>query len=249
MTLRLYHDWDSVCSFKVRMCLAAKGLDWESKRVDLNRFEHLQPSYLALNPYGVVPTLEHDGFVVLESTIINEYLDEVFEQNRLTPGNPRERATMRVWVKYQDDVLYHTQRPATFQLMVKRKLASLTKEQVDEMVRTHPQPQRAKHFIEWATGPVDPAVVDEARQKLGDILARLERRLGEAPWLAGDSFSLAECAYAPFIDRLERLAFEDLWNDKPQVGAWMGRVKAHPGFAVAKSAPEFEMPGPKTPAR
>jgi glutathione S-transferase len=248
MTLRLYHDWDSVCSFKVRMCLAAKDLEWESTRVDLNRFEHLQPSYLAINPNGVVPTLEHDGFVVPESTVINEYLDEVFERNRLTPRDAKDRATMRVWVKYQDDVLYHAQRPATFQLMVKRKLASLTKAQVDEMVRTHPQPQRARHFIEWATGPVDPNVVDDARQKLNDILLRLERRLADAPWLAGDSFSLAECAYAPFIDRLERLAFEDLWGDKPNAAAWMSKVKKHPAFAKSKSAAAFEMPGPKIPA-
>jgi glutathione S-transferase len=246
MSLRLYHDWDSVCSFKVRMCLAAKGIDWESKRVDLNRFEHLQPAYLALNPNGVVPTIEHDGFVLIESTVINEYLDEVFDKSRLTPSGTRERATMRVWVKYQDDVLYHTQRPATFQLMVKRKLATLTKQQVDEMVRHHPQPQRAKHFLDWATGPVDQSVVAEARQKLGDILLRLERRLAEVLWLAGDAFSLAECAYAPFIDRLERLAFEDLWRDKPRVGEWMGRVKTHPAFAKAKSPSEFEMPGPKS---
>jgi glutathione S-transferase len=246
MGLRLYHDWDSVCSFKVRMCLAAKGLQWESARIDLNRFEHLQPSYLALNPNGVVPTLEHDGFVLVESTVINEYLDEVFGLPRLTPASARERATMRVWVKYQDDVLYHSQRPATFQLMVKRKLAGLTKAQVDDMVRIHPQPQRAKHFIEWATGPVDRGVVDEARQKLGDILARLESGLADSRWLAGSAFSLAECAYAPFIDRLERLGFEDLWSDKPRVDEWMRRVKAHPAFANSISPLEYEMPGPKS---
>lgn len=248
MALRLYHDWDSVCSFKVRMCLAEKGIPWEARRVDLIRFEHLQPAYLALNPNGVVPTIEHDGVVVIESSIINEYLDEVFPGPRLTPATPADRAQMRQWVKYQDDVLYHTQRPATFQLMVKRKLSSLTRDDIAALVAAHPQPQRARHFLDWATGPVDPAVVDDAKAKLDAVLLRLEGRLAAAPWLAGDTYSLAECAYAPFIDRLRRLAFEALWDDKPRVADWMERVTARPAFAQAVSPKEFEMPGPRTPA-
>jgi glutathione S-transferase len=230
------------------MCLAEKSIPWEGKRVDLIRFEHLQPGYLELNPNGVVPTIEHEGRVVVESSIINEYLDEVFPGPRLTPDDPGERAAMRIWVKYQDDVLYHAQRPATFQLMVKRMLARLTRDEIEEMVAAHPQPQRARHFLDWATGPVDPTVIDEAKGKLAGILARLERRLAAAPWLAGMSYSLAECAYAPFIDRLRRLAFEALWDDKPHVAAWMDRVMARPAIARAISPVEFEMPGPKTPA-
>ena len=59
--LRLYHYWSSVCSQKVRMCLAEKGLEWESRHVDIFAFENYEPAYTKLNPKAVVPTLDHDG--------------------------------------------------------------------------------------------------------------------------------------------------------------------------------------------
>ena len=59
--IELWHEWNSVQSFKVRIVLAEKQLDWTARRVDLLKFEHLRPEYLRLNPNGVVPTLVHDG--------------------------------------------------------------------------------------------------------------------------------------------------------------------------------------------
>jgi glutathione S-transferase len=59
--IELWHEWNSVQSFKVRVVLAEKDLQWTARRVDLLKFEQLQPDYLHLNPNGVVPTLLHDG--------------------------------------------------------------------------------------------------------------------------------------------------------------------------------------------
>ena len=79
MPLTLYHFNNSVCSQKIRMVLREKGVDnWESVEVDLFTGKQFDPEYLKLNPKGVVPTLVHDGKVVTESTLIAEYLDEVF---------------------------------------------------------------------------------------------------------------------------------------------------------------------------
>ena len=108
--LELYHDSDSIMSFKVRFCLAEKGLEWQEHRIVLGRFENLTPEYLEINPGGVVPSLVHDGNVILESSVINEYLDEVFPVPALKPESPIERARMRVWTKYQDDVIHHSVR-------------------------------------------------------------------------------------------------------------------------------------------
>jgi glutathione S-transferase len=243
--LALYHDWDSVHSFKVRMCLAEKQADYDSRRVELLRFEHLRPEYLALNPNGVVPTLIHDGHVLFESSVINEYLDEVLPDPPLAPRDPYRRAKMRILIRLQDDVLYHAQRPATFQLMVKRMLAGLGKEELEALVANHPEPERGRHFLTWATGPVDEAVVAEARRKIAAVLGRLETALGDAPWLAGDAFSLADVAYAPFVDRLERLCFDELWAGRPAVAVWAARLKARPSFAVAVGPPEFRMAAPQ----
>jgi len=243
--IELHHDWDSVCSFKVRFALREKGLDWQSRRVDLIAFENLRPGYVALNPNGVVPTLVHDGTAIVESTIINEYIDEVFPGPALVPRDAATRARMRVLVKYQDDVLYWSQRPASFQLMIKQKLAAMSKAEIDALVRNHPEPQRAQHFLTWATGPVDMAVVTDARQKLTAVLERLQSVLLDGrPWLAGDQLSLAEAAYAPFIDRLEWLGFDDLWRGKPALMAWIGRVKSRPAFARSCAPAEYRLPKP-----
>jgi len=72
--LKLYHWWSSTCSRRVRIGLAAKGLEWESVYVNLRTMENLEPWYVKLNPNGVVPTLDHDGRIVIESNFILEYL-------------------------------------------------------------------------------------------------------------------------------------------------------------------------------
>jgi glutathione S-transferase len=89
--LELWHEWNSVQSFKVRVVLGEKDLAWTDHRIELLKFDHLQPQYLSLNPNGVVPTLVHDGRVMLESSIICQYLDET------SPNPPSCRGThMRV---------------------------------------------------------------------------------------------------------------------------------------------------------
>ena len=71
------------------MCLAEKGLDWESRHVDIFAFENYEPAYTRLNPKAVVPTLDHDGNVLIESNIILEYLEDVFpKQVPLRPEDP-----------------------------------------------------------------------------------------------------------------------------------------------------------------
>lgn len=92
--LEQYHHSDLIMSFKVRFCVAEKGLGWQEHRTILGRFENLTPQYLKINPDGVVPILIQDGEVILEYTIINEYLDEVFPSPSLKPATPLERAGM-----------------------------------------------------------------------------------------------------------------------------------------------------------
>src|SRR5215831_11636747 len=93
--LELYHAGLSSCSKRSRLCLREKGLAYRSHYLDLYTFEHRRPGYLALNPNGVVPTLVHDGKVVMETTVINEYLDEAFPDAPLRPADPWARARMR----------------------------------------------------------------------------------------------------------------------------------------------------------
>lgn len=231
--LELYHDWRSFCSIKVRLCLAEKGLPWESRFVDLMKLEHTTPEYLKLNPNGVVPTLVLNGVPIHESTLINEYLNEVFPEPALMPNNPVDRARARFWVKFEDDVLHPAIRPATFALMMSPELASRSDQELDALVASHPNKKRAEEYRRTAREPIDQDKVDAARNMIVSALARLERRLSEAPWLGGDSYSLADIAAAPFIDRLEELNLSTLWEAHPAIRDWIARTKARPAYKIA----------------
>jgi glutathione S-transferase len=240
--LELYHDSDSIMSFKVRFCLAEKGLDWQERRIILGKFENLTPEYLQLNPGGVVPTLVHDGRVITESSVINEYLDEVFPDPPLTPLSSHERARMRIWTKYQDDVIHHSVRPATFQLMIKQRFKGLSEEEMDAKVAAHPLPERRKAYREWTTGPVDVDAVAAAIGGMQKIVSRMEASLTQTNWLVGDTFSLADIAVATFVDRVEHLLFDFLWEGNPGVVDWIRRIKDRPAYHDAK--PKQRLPVP-----
>jgi glutathione S-transferase len=90
MAFTLYNAPQSTCSQRVRFVLNAKGLAFEEKKLDLLAGDQLKPEYLALNPNGVVPTLVHDGEIVIDSSVIIEYLDEVApEGESFTPRRRR----------------------------------------------------------------------------------------------------------------------------------------------------------------
>jgi glutathione S-transferase len=69
--IKLYHGTSSVCSIKVRLGIAKKGLNFDSQIISLPEGEQNTSKYLAINPFGVVPTLIHDDFNVFESSVIN----------------------------------------------------------------------------------------------------------------------------------------------------------------------------------
>ena len=112
--LELYHHGSSVCAAKVRIVLAEKGLDWKGHYLDILKGDQFDPEYMKLNPKAVVPTLVHDGNVILESTVICEYLDEVFQQVALKPTDPVARAKMRLWTKAVDEDMHPACAEITF---------------------------------------------------------------------------------------------------------------------------------------
>jgi glutathione S-transferase len=109
MALTLYHNDMSVCAQKVRLCLAEKQFAYEDQHLNLRAGDQKRPEYLALNPNGYVPTLVHDDFVLGESTVICEYIDDAFTAPPLKPADPKERARMRGFTKFIDAAIF----PAT----------------------------------------------------------------------------------------------------------------------------------------
>jgi maleylacetoacetate isomerase len=97
MALRLYTYWRSSAAYRVRIALAVKGLEYEAVPRHLLRGggEQRSAGYLAMNPQGLVPALEHDGQVVTQSLAICEYLDEIHPRPPLLPADPLGRAAVR----------------------------------------------------------------------------------------------------------------------------------------------------------
>ena len=95
--MKLYTYYRSTSSYRVRIALALKGLDYQSLPVNLVRDggEHRQPAYLALNPQGRVPALQVDeGELLIQSPAIIEYLEERYPQPALLSSDPLRRCLL-----------------------------------------------------------------------------------------------------------------------------------------------------------
>lgn len=229
--LELYHTLYSTCSQKVRLCLAEKGLDWIDHPVNLFREEHLAPTYLDLNPKGVVPTLIHDGRPVTESSAIVEYIDEVFPAPRLVPDNAYDRAITRAWMAYFNEIPTSYIRVPSVHAVFRTSATAIDAEV--HLHNTERRPLRKFLMRKLSPSGFPDAEIVTAMDALCDTLRRIDKGLENHAWIAGDRLSLADILVIPVIDRLEDLALDQLWRDLPRVSDWWHRVKARPSHAAA----------------
>jgi glutathione S-transferase len=228
--LHLYHGGTSVCSIKVRVALAEKGLDWDGELLDLMRGDQHRPEYARLNPNQVVPTLVHDGKVVIESTLITEYLDEAFPTPPLMPSDPYRRARARLWMKKIDDYLHAACSTVTFATANRRALLRLSPEQLEARFRRMPDPAyRERQRLAIAHG-LDAPHVAAAVRRYDKYIGEMEAALGDAPYLAGEAYSLADAAATPYVNRAGMIGMDVLWAERPRVAAWLARVRERSSF-------------------
>lgn len=235
--LYLYHGTTSVCSIKVRLALAEKGLEWTGEELNLQRGDQHRPEYAKLNPNEVVPTLAHDGRVVLESTLIAEYLDETFPEPALMPADPYARAIARLWMKKIDDYLHPSTSAITFATANRKVLLRKSPAELEAHLASVPDPAyRERQRLSITHGLAAPHVAQAVRnydQYIGEMEATLSRQ----PWLAGARYSLADAAATPYVNRAELLGMDGLWVDhRPHVADWFARVRARPSFDRAITA-------------
>jgi maleylacetoacetate isomerase/maleylpyruvate isomerase len=95
--MKLYSFFRSSAAYRVRIALNLKGLQYEyvAKHLVRNGGEHKLADYLALNPQGFIPALEHDGALLTQSVAIIEYLEEAFPSPSLLPSRAIDRAAVR----------------------------------------------------------------------------------------------------------------------------------------------------------
>src|SRR5271170_2284248 len=139
MSFTLYNAPQSTCSQRVRFVLNAKQLRFAEIKLDLLAGDQLKPEYLALNPNGVVPTLDHDGAVVIDSSVIIEYLDEIApEPVKLTPEDPVLRARMRALMHFMDEMPAPAVRVPTFNLAFLPRFAAMSEDEFNAFAESKP---------------------------------------------------------------------------------------------------------------
>ncbi len=228
MSLVLYHSGLSTCSKQVRLALREKGLAYESRYIELWRYENLHPDYLKLNPNGVVPTLVHDGQAIYNALTINEYLDDVFPDPPLRPADPAARWNMRQWT-WTADMLHLAVQDMTYAAVLQSKVDDLTDADKEKLVAAIPVPDRRARWRHTVEGGFSEKELAEREEMFAWGIAKAEAQLAETPWLAGDDFSLADISMITIVHRIGEIrpALVDPAT-VPQVAAWQCRVKDRP---------------------
>jgi glutathione S-transferase len=230
--ITLYHAHHSTCSQKVRIVLHEKGLEFEAIQLELGKKDQLKPEYLALNPNGVVPTLVDGDDVIIDSSVICEYLDERYPEPRLSPADVVERAHMRQWMRYFEEVPTAAIRTPSFNRAFLYRFDGLDQARFEaEQMNVRKVRKELFQRMGKPTGFSD-AEIDRSLDELGETCARMHAALDDGrPWLMGETFTLADVIIIPSIDRMADLGLSYIWEtDYPHVGEWYERFQARPSF-------------------
>ena len=207
----LYHFWMSPECRKVRIVLNEKQLDF---KLYAENIEERRPEFLALNPAGEIPVLvESDGNVIVGSSAITEFFDEVYPNPTLIGHQAIIRAEVRRLVLWFD---YKFNREVTENLVGQKLL---------------------KRYLGQG-GPGGAAVragYTNIHHHLDYIGYLIERRR----WLAGDEFSLADIAAASHLSLIDYLG-DVPWAEHAEAKDWYARIKSRPSF---QSILEDRIPG------
>ena len=243
--LTVYEHKESVCCHKVAITLAEKRIDAKIVNVALERQEQRQPWYLAINPRGMVPALVHNGRTSVDSTIMTEYLDDAFPETPLMPTDPYWRARRRLWARRIDDGL-HVPHIAAISFIVafgnQFRARMDTKERLDAYFDNIKDIRYRETIRSWYQSDLNSDLLRQSLLAYHDFLHEMETTLREVPWLAGQTYSLADIDVIPYLWRLSNLQLDFLWAKLPGVTDWFERVTARPAFKTAiidRALPEW----------
>jgi glutathione S-transferase len=172
---------------------------------------------------------------IIESSVIAQYLDDVFPEISLSPADPLGLAEMRAWLVFVDQVPTPAVRYPSFQFGgLLLKFQAMTAEAFAASARK--RPLKADFYEKMGqSGFPD----EDIARALGDVrktARRMDRMLEKngAAWLLGETLTLADICVAPLLDRMEDLGFAYLWDeDLPRVVDWLARIQQRPAYHEA----------------
>lgn len=179
-----------------------------------------------------MPTLDHDGKIVIESCVILEYLEDLFPDVRLRPEDIYERANMRLWLDKSENVLHKNINVISHNRFHTRGIAGMSDEEKVEMAVRYPKLGRRTERLRRYRDGVSTEEEELAEALLAELMDEMEAILSRRPWLAGPDFSLADISITPFFERfhVNELARLIDWTARPAVGDWWRRIQERPSY-------------------
>ncbi len=252
MALKYYHAEPLANSLKSMLPLKEKGLAYESIYVDLHKFEQHQPWFVAINPEGQVPVLDHDGAIITHTTVINEYLEDVFPDQQpgsgpLRPKDAIGAARMRYWNKFVDEHVMNFVSMHGWHRMVGIIARNIENGEFEKLMESIPLPDQRKKWMTARSG-FSEAELEHATGKIGYALEKIENELSENQWLAGDTYTLADINFYSHCGAMVERMFPEMEvaAKYPKLVDWRERVTARPAVAEALKGEDRTAPGLRT---
>lgn len=234
--LKLYHNDMSVCAQKVRLTLAELGLEWESHHLTLRGDEQHRPEYLRINRKGQIPALVDGEVIIVESTVINEYLADAYDGTALLPRSATGRAKMRWWTRQLDDDVHNSIGIISQSIAFIHQYLQNPHDKLNHILKSIPEEARREIKKQaFATGIKNPAL-PMATRRMYKFLGDMDAELTETPWLAGDSHSLADIGILSYVLRVEHLIQLCMFDNRPHLVDWLQRMKSRPSYNEAIGA-------------
>ena len=210
--MKLYQSNASPNSRRVRIYLAEKGISMPIVPVDLAAKEQFSDAYAAINPRRVVPTLLlDDGTAIGEVPAIVRYLEEIHPDPPLLGATPKAKALVTMW---------------------ERRVEQEGFASVMEAVRNAVPGLKSRAIA----GPHDyeqiPALVERSKARVRNFYADFDTRLADAPFVAGDAFSVADITAVVTVDFATRAAGLPLTDERAALKRWYDKVSARPAMAA-----------------
>jgi glutathione S-transferase/GST-like protein len=230
--LTIYHWEPNANSGKPIMAAYEKGVEFESRYIDLLGFEQHEPGYLKVNPNGTIPSMVHDGQLVAESTVMMEYIDMAFEGPSLRPSDPFERWRMRWWCRFFDQFVGPSISMFGWSFFVGPAVRQRDPEELKARVARIPLKERRVAWSKAIYGTFSREEMAESGRRIALGVAHVESSLSERPWIAGNSYSIADIAGFNMFAGLPVMNAE-LVNDSktPQIMEWLRKMYERPAAA------------------
>ena len=238
--LDLYHGEPAANSLKSMLCLKEKGVEFNSHFVNLHEFEQHSPEYVKINPNGQVPALVHDSAVITESTLINEYVEDVFPERRLRPEDPVARWQMRFWTKFVDEYFCPALSVLGWQRIIKPMVQHLTPEEFEAKVQRIPLKEQQDKWRTAAKQAFPKEQLEDCERKVMVSINKIEAALSENEWVAGPDYTLADISCFAMMAGMPKF-YGAILNDEqtPNCIDWHRRMMERPAvkatFAMARN--------------